>query len=121
VDPARLTVTRFPGRAALLLGLVALVGVLCALVARHGCTHMPPPLGAVSPPDPGTPRAGFCDTVEHGVPWLLPLLSVAVAAPLLALTRRRDERVGAALVGLVCAADLAVAVLAGSLDAALTI
>ena len=94
------------------------VAAVCAFVAHHGCVDPGPP---VSRPEPGTPRAGSCGTVDDGVVRALIVLA-AVAIVLAAghaLRRRRRCAVAAAM--LVALALLANAVVASSLTFAYTI
>jgi hypothetical protein len=53
---------RLPWRGVLTLALaVGCLGVVCAAVVHSGCVDPGPP---VSHPDPGTPRAGYCETTD---------------------------------------------------------
>jgi hypothetical protein len=101
----------------LLAGIVAGVALLSALSIHHSCVHPPPP---VVTPDPGTPLASFCGTAESAVPWRQAGVSVLVFAVVAVVTRFAPRwALGAAIV--ICAANLTLAIVGGSLDAATTI
>jgi hypothetical protein len=96
---------------------VAAVGGICALAVHHGCFHPPPP---VVLPDPGTPRARYCDAVVASKPWILLTIAPAVATALVGmLLSRRPALVLVVLA--VCAALAVNAIVANSLTSALTI
>jgi hypothetical protein len=97
---------------------VLLVAVACALLAHHSCVHAPPP---VEWPEPGTPRADYCRAVDRGVPWLAGLAALAVAVPVLLVVRRWGAATVSVVTILLCAACLALAVVAGALESAYTI
>src|SRR4051794_15004146 len=101
----------------LLAAIVAGVAVLSAVSIHHSCVHPPPP---VVKPDAGTPLASFCGTADSTSPWLQAGVSVLVFA-VVALATRFAPRwaLGAAIT--ICVANLALAIVAGSLDAAKTI
>jgi hypothetical protein len=100
-----------------LAGMVAGVAVLSALSIHHSCVHPPPP---VVTPDAGTPLAGFCGTAGSAVPWLQAGLSVLVFAVVAVATRFSPRwALGAGIA--ICAANLILAIVAGSLDAAMSI
>ncbi len=83
-----------------------LVGIGAAVAGgtRHACTHAPPPLSGR--PVDGSPRAGFCATVDHV--WFFALL-VLVAVGIVAWTARISRRsTVVALVASVLAGALAV-------------
>jgi hypothetical protein len=64
--------------AAALVGVVAAIGTLSALLVRSACVNPGPP---VARPEPGTARAGFCGVMHGATLWLLRL-----AAPMLVTT-----------------------------------
>jgi hypothetical protein len=98
--------------------LVACIGVLCAAVVHSGCVNPGPP---VSRPDPGTPRAGYCETMDDAtVRAALVVLATALVAVAAAVSRRRPWwTLGAA--ALAAVALLADAIVATSLTFAYTI
>jgi hypothetical protein len=104
-----------------ILGLTALVGcvgILCIVVAHSGCVNPGPP---VTRPDPGTPRAGYCETVDTGtVRAALVLLAVALV-PVAALAARRRPGWTLAVAAIVTLSLLADAVVATTLEFAHTI
>lgn len=109
---------RWPPAAWLLLtAIVVGVAILSALSLHHSCVHPPPP---VSVPDPGTPRAEFCEAADTAVPWLQVSLSVFAYALVVVTSRMRPTWSFAAAI-LVCGVNVLLALLAGSLDAARTI
>jgi hypothetical protein len=97
------------------------VAALSGLLLHHGCTHMPPPLALHRPPDPGTSRAAYCDATDLHQPWLAIGLAAIVSGTALSIARRFHVAWSAAVALVVAAACLAVASVADSLDAALTI
>jgi hypothetical protein len=109
---------RFTG--ALALGTL-LVAALSGVLLHHGCTHMPPPLAVHGGPEPGTPRAAYCDAIDFHQPWPAIALGALVSGTVLTLARRFQAFWSAAIALLVCAGFLVVATVAQSLDAALTI
>jgi hypothetical protein len=110
---------RLPWSALLALALlVGCVGVLCTAVVHSGCVNPGPP---VSRPVPGTPRAGYCGTMDD--PTLraaLVVLAVALVGLAGVAARRRPiwTLLATALVILALLAD---AVVATSLTFATTI
>jgi hypothetical protein len=106
--------------AALGLGTLA-IAALSGILLHHGCTHMPPPLDLHGRPEPGTPRAAYCDATDRGQPWITIGLAAAIAGPALLVARRSHIAWSAAIALLLCAAFLIVALVAQSLNAALTI
>ena len=110
---------RLPWSALLALALlVGCVGVLCAAVVHSGCVNPGPP---VNRPDPGTPRAGYCGTMDD--PTLraaLVVLATVVVVVAAAVARRRPWwTLGVA--ALVTLGLIANAIVASSLTFAYTI
>src|SRR4051794_15858970 len=99
--------------------LVVLVGAaLLPFAVRSACVDPGPP---VSAPEPGTPRAGYCDALGGSALWL-----VLVAAPLAALActawiARRRPAVGWLAVAVLLVALLANAIYVGTLEFAYTV
>jgi hypothetical protein len=76
-----------PSVAASVIGVVAAVGALSALLVHSACVDPGPP---VARPEPGTARAGYCG-VLHGVwPWLL-LFAAPVAVTVITATLARGR------------------------------
>jgi hypothetical protein len=105
--------------ATLLLALfVAGVGVVCALALHHRCVDPGPP---VRRPDPGTPRARYCSTMdEPGWRVAVVVLAAAAVLGLAAISHRRRSWtvVGAAVIAVAFVAN---AIVATSLTFARTI
>jgi len=105
--------------AAILVGIVAALGTLSALLVRSACVNPGPP---VARPEPGTARAGYCGVMHGATIWLLLL-----AAPVLAmvgaavLARGRPRWWLIAIAALAAGAALANVVIVHSLDFAYTI
>jgi hypothetical protein len=95
--------------------LVGCVGVLCAVVVHSACVNPGPP---VSRPDPGTPRAGYCATMDGRT---LRAALVVLAAALVGVAARRRPGWTLLATALVTLALLADAVVASSLTFAHTI
>jgi hypothetical protein len=97
--------------------IVVIVGGISAAAVHNGCFHPPPP---VTRPDPGTPRANYCNAVIRTRPWISltlgPLLVVAVTG---VVTRRRTAIVAVSL--LICCIVIACAIIANTLTASLTV
>jgi hypothetical protein len=110
---------RLPWSALLALALlVGCVGVLCAAVVHSGCVNPGPP---VSRPDPGTPRAGYCETMDDAT-LRAALVVVATALVVFAgVVARRRPLWPLLATALVILALLANAVVAKSLTFAYTI
>jgi hypothetical protein len=105
------------GDSLLAAGATAAVGGVCALAVHHGCFHPPPP---VELPDPGTPRAHYCDAVVASRPWIL--LTIAPTAVTALAGMLLPWRSALLLIALaVCTVLVANAIVANSLTSALTI
>ncbi|MEV4423399.1 hypothetical protein AB0L40_26025 [Patulibacter sp. NPDC049589] len=86
----------------------------------HGCRVSPPPLSG--PPDPGTPRAGYCDALDGAWRWIvLVVLPTALVAATTVAFRRRLPVVPLAIAALVCGGAIANWVAFDDLDWALTV
>jgi hypothetical protein len=102
----------------ILVVLVACVGVVCALAVHHGCGDPGPPVGR---PDPGTPRAQYCGTMDRPG-WRLAVVVLAAAAVIGAAVIARRRRLWTIVATTVIAIVLvANAIVATSLTFALTI
>jgi hypothetical protein len=98
---------------------VLLVGAaLLAVAVRSACVDPGPP---VSAPEPGTPRAGYCDAVGGSALWLVlvaaPLAVLACSAPAV----RRRPALGWLAVAVLLVALWANAVYVGTLEFASTV
>jgi hypothetical protein len=97
---------------------VAFVSVCCALAVHNGCFHTPPP---VSRPDPGTPRASYCNALIPTQPWVSLTVGPCLLVTLVAWLSRRRLWLTAGFALLICALAIANAVVLNSLTWALTI
>jgi hypothetical protein len=91
---------------------VAIVALSAAAAVHQGCFEATP----FAPPVPGTPRAGYCDAINATHPWLS--LTIVPALAMLGggfLLRRRVWWLYL-LAALLCAAMLANALVANSLE-----
>jgi predicted small integral membrane protein len=94
------------------------VAVICAVAAHHDCMEPGPP---VSRPEPGTPRAGYCGTVDdRAVRAVIVFAGVAVVA-LAAVALRRRPLWAVIVTALVVLTLMANAIVASSLTFAYTI
>ena len=103
---------------ALVLGTV-LVAALSGLLLHHACTHMPPPLDAA--PDPGTPRAAYCDATDRQQPWLVMGLAALLSGGALSVARRFRLVWSVGIAAALCITFLVAASVAFSLDPRLTV
>jgi hypothetical protein len=99
--------------------MVAALGWLCALAYRSNCLDPGPPIAG--PPEGGTPRAGLCDAVPPGWAWTVLVIVPALVVALVAAWRGPGRRSTFALAGLLAVGQVALAIVAGSLDYADTI
>jgi hypothetical protein len=101
-------------------GTVLVFAAGMAVVVRSACLDPGPP---VALPEPGTPRAGYCDTVRAGTLWLLlvgvPVVLAAVACSVPPIRRR--PVLGWVVVGVIGTALWANAAYIGTLDFAYTV
>jgi hypothetical protein len=105
--------------ATILVGIVAAIGTLSALLVRSACVNPGPP---VARPEPGTARAGYCGVMRGASLWLLLLAApvlVTVAAAVLARGRPRWWLL--VIAALAAGAALANVLIVHSLDFAYTI
>jgi hypothetical protein len=86
---------------ALMLATILVAG-LSGVLVHHGCTHMPPPLALNSAPEPGTPRAGYCDAIDVHPPWPALALGSLLSGAVLAVARRLSAVWSAAIALLLC-------------------
>ena len=98
--------------------LVGCVGVLCAAVVHSGCVNPGPP---VSHPDAGTPRAGYCGTMDGRTLRAAVVVLAVVLVGLTGVAARRRPLWPLLATALVILALLADAVVATSLTFAYTI
>lgn len=106
--------------AGLLLAVMVVLLVPAWAGVDHGCRVSPPPLSG--PPDPGTPRAGYCDALDGAGRWIvLVVLPVALVAATTVAFRRRRPVVPLVIAALVCAGAIANWVVFDGLDWALTV
>src|SRR3954447_237547 len=75
-DARALAVVRLAAQA----GTVLVFAAVMAVIVRSACLNPGPP---VALPEPGTPRAGYCETVRASTLWLL-LVGVPVVLPAVA-------------------------------------
>lgn len=106
--------------AGMLLLVVAVLLVSAWAGVDHDCKVSPPPLDG--PPDPGTPRAGYCDAFSGAFRWigLVVLPAVVVTATTVAF-HRRCPVLARAVALLACSAALANWIYVDHLDWALTV
>lgn len=105
-------------------GLLLAVAVVLAVSAwagvDHGCKVSPPPLDG--PPDPGTPRAGYCDAFSGAFRWIgLVVFPTGIVGASIVAFRKRLPSLPRWLALVVCAAALANWAYFDSLQWALTI
>jgi len=63
--------------------------VICLLLFENGCFDTHP---AFAEPFPGSPRAGYCDSVNSATPWLVLTLVPSVVVAVLAWVNRGHPR-----------------------------
>jgi hypothetical protein len=105
--------------AAGLVGIVAAVGALSAVLIQSACVNPGPP---VARPEPGTARAGYCAVMHGAQLWLLLLVAPVIVSALTATLARGRARWWLLLVsGIAAAAALVNVVIVHSLSFAYTI
>src|SRR4051794_37586475 len=101
-------------------GTVLVFAAAMAVIVRSACLNPGPP---VALPEPGTARAGYCETVRAGTLWLLlvglPVVVAAVACSVPPIRRR--PVLGWVVVGVIATALWVNAMYVGTLDFAYTI
>lgn len=104
----------------MVLGVVGILVLAAWAGVDHGCRVSPPPLDG--PPDPGTPRAGYCDALGGAFRWIgLVVLPALVVVATTAAFHRRVPLLPRAVALLVCTLALANWLWFEHLDWALTI
>ena len=76
---------------ALTVALAGAIGLLARASVQPLCFQVP--YGQGGRPEPGSPRAPYCDAIAHGYRWVLfPVAAIIIAAALLALLRHVHTR-----------------------------